>query len=68
VLKKEEKKKKRVFFFRENNFRDIVRVKKGKLINDESYVSSSECYKNVVKFLSVVFEESVSEADMSNDS
>jgi NAD-dependent SIR2 family protein deacetylase len=37
-------------------------------VNDESYVSSSECYKSVVKFLLVVFEESVSEADMSNDS
>jgi hypothetical protein len=64
VKKKEEKKKS--VFFRENSFRDIVREKK--LINDESYVSSSECYKNVVKFLSVVFEESVSETDMSNDS
>jgi gag-polypeptide of LTR copia-type len=42
--------------------------KKRKFINDESYVSSSECYKSVVKFLPVVFEESVSEADMSNDS
>jgi gag-polypeptide of LTR copia-type len=44
------------------------RKKEGKFINHESYVSSSECYKNVVKFSSVVFEESVSEADMSNDS
>jgi gag-polypeptide of LTR copia-type len=44
------------------------RKKKGKLVNHESYVSSRECYKSVVKFLSVVFEESVSEADMSNDS
>jgi hypothetical protein len=47
--------KKECFFcgvlFREYSFRDIVREKKeGKLINDESYVSSSECYKNVVKF------------------
>jgi gag-polypeptide of LTR copia-type len=42
--------------------------KKGKFVNDGSYVSSNECYKNVVKFLSMVFEESVSEADMSNDS
>jgi gag-polypeptide of LTR copia-type len=42
--------------------------KKEKFVNDESYVSSSECYKSVVKFLPVVFEESVSEADMSNDS
>jgi hypothetical protein len=59
-----------VFFFRENSFRDIVKEKKNKkkFINDESYVSSSECYKSVVKFLPVVFEESVSEADMSNDS
>jgi gag-polypeptide of LTR copia-type len=40
----------------------------GKLVNHESYVSSSECYKSVVKFLPVVFEESVSEIDMSNDS
>jgi hypothetical protein len=54
-------------FFRENGFRDIVR-KKGKLVNDDSYVSSSEYYKSVVKYLPVVFEESVSEADMSNDS
>jgi hypothetical protein len=69
VEKRREKKKKRVLFFREDNFRDIVRVKKKrKLVNDESYVSSSECYKSVEKFLPVVFEESVSEADMSNDS
>jgi gag-polypeptide of LTR copia-type len=44
------------------------RKKEGKLINHESYVSSSECYKSVVKFFPVVFEESVSETDMSNDS
>jgi gag-polypeptide of LTR copia-type len=44
------------------------RKKEGKLVNHESYVSSSEYYKSVVKFLPVVFEESVSEADMSNDS
>jgi hypothetical protein len=50
-----------------DNFRDIV-IKKGKLINYESYVSSSEYYKSVVKSLPMVFEESVSEADMSNDS
>jgi hypothetical protein len=71
VKKKEEKKI--VFFcgvlFREDSFRDIVREKKEKKrINDESYVSSSECYKSVVKYLPVVFEESMSEADMSNDS
>jgi gag-polypeptide of LTR copia-type len=42
--------------------------KKGKLINHESYVSSSECYKSVVKFLPAVFEESMNEPDMSNDS
>jgi hypothetical protein len=65
-VKKKEKKKRRVFFFHEYSFRDIIREKK--LVNDESYVSSSECYKIVVKFLSVVFEESVSKADMSNDS
>jgi hypothetical protein len=67
------KKKKRVFFcgvlFREDSFRNIIREKKEeKLVNDESYVSSSECYKNVVKSLLVVFEESVSETDVSNDS
>jgi hypothetical protein len=45
-----------------------MRKKEKKIVNDESYVSSSECYKSVVKFLPVVFEESVSEADMSNDS
>jgi hypothetical protein len=44
------------------------RKKEGKFVNDESYISSSECYKSVAKFLSVVFEESVSEAEMSNDS
>jgi hypothetical protein len=60
------KKKKRVLFFREDSFRDIAREKT--LVNDESYVLSSECYKSVVKFLPVVFEEAVSEADMSNDS
>jgi hypothetical protein len=57
---------KRVFFcgvlFREDSFRDIVRKK---IINDERYVSSNECYKSVVMFLPVVFEESVSETDMS---
>jgi gag-polypeptide of LTR copia-type len=37
-------------------------------VNDDSYVSSSEYYKSVVKFLPVVFEESVSKTDMSNDS
>jgi hypothetical protein len=42
--------------------------KEKKIVNDESYESSSECYKSVVKFLPVVFEESVNEADMSNDS
>jgi hypothetical protein len=72
LLKKRRGKKKRVpffmvFFFCENSFRDIVR-KKGKLINDETYVSSSECYKSVVKSLLVVFKESVSEPDVSNDS
>jgi hypothetical protein len=57
------------YFFREDNFRDIVREKKEeKFINDETYVSSSECYKSMVKYLPVIFEESVSEADMSNDS
>jgi hypothetical protein len=61
VLKKEEKKKEKS----EDSFRDIVRKK---IVNDESYVPSSECYKSMVKFLPVVFEESVSEADMSNDS
>jgi hypothetical protein len=70
--RREQKKKKSVFFvlffFREDNFRDIVREKKGKLVNDESYISNSECYKSVMKFSSVVFEESMSEADMSNDS
>jgi hypothetical protein len=55
-----------VLFFREDSFRDIAREKT--LVNDESYVLSSECYKSVVKFLPVVFEEAVSEADMSNDS
>jgi hypothetical protein len=65
VKKKREKKEKSVFFC-EDSFRDIVREKK--LVNDESYVSSSECYKSVVKFLPVVFEKSVSEAGMSNDS
>jgi hypothetical protein len=65
-VKKKRREKKRVFFFREDSFRDIIREKN--LVNDENYVSSSECYKSVVKFLSVVFEESVSEADMSNDS
>jgi hypothetical protein len=64
VLKKRRKKKRKEW----NSFRDIVREKKEKLVNDESYVSSSECYKSVVKFLPVVFEELVSEADMSNDS
>jgi hypothetical protein len=59
VLKKRRKKKSG------DSFRDIVRKK---FVNDESYVSSSECYKSVEKFLPVVFEESVSEADMSNDS
>jgi hypothetical protein len=54
-------------FFRENSFRDIIR-KKRKFINDESYVSSSECYKNMVKSFSVIFEESVSEAGVSNNS
>jgi hypothetical protein len=66
LLKKRKKERKECFFFREDSFRDIVREKK--IVNDESYVSSSECYKSVVKFLPVVFEESVSEADMSNDS
>jgi hypothetical protein len=61
LLKKEEKKKEKS----EDSFRDIVRKK---IVNDESYVSSSECYKSVIKSLPVVFEESVSEADMSNDS
>jgi gag-polypeptide of LTR copia-type len=42
--------------------------RKKKLVNIESYVSSSECYKSVMKFLPVIFEESVSEADVSNDS
>jgi hypothetical protein len=59
-----------VFFcgvlFREDSFRDIVREKKEKLINDESYVSSSECYKSMMKSLSVVFKESVSATDVSN--
>jgi hypothetical protein len=44
-----------------------IKEKEGKLVNDESYVSISECYKSVMKSLSVVFEESVSEADVSND-
>jgi hypothetical protein len=61
VLKKRRKKKEKSG----DSFRDIVRKK---IVNDESYVSSSECYKSVVKFLPVVFEELVSEADMSNDS
>jgi hypothetical protein len=61
-VKKEEKKKKEKSG---DSFRDIVRKK---IVNDESYVLSSEYYKSVVKFLPVVFEESVSEADMSNDS
>jgi hypothetical protein len=47
---------------------EIVLEKKKKFVNNESYVSRSECYKSVVKFLPVVFEESVSEADMSNNS
>jgi uncharacterized protein YktA (UPF0223 family) len=66
VLKKRRKRKEKSGY----SFRNIVRGKKEeeKLVNDESYVSSSECYKSVVKFLAVVFEESVSEADMSNDS
>jgi hypothetical protein len=57
-----------VFFFVKIVLEICKRKKKGKLVNDESYVSSSECYKSVVKFLPVVFEESVSEVDMSNDS
>jgi hypothetical protein len=44
-----------------------IKEKEGKLVNDESYVSISECYKSVMKSLSVVFEKSVSEADVSND-
>jgi hypothetical protein len=71
LKKKRRKKEKSAFFygifFCENSFRDIVR-KKGKFINDETYVSSSECYKNVVKSLLVVFKESVSEPNVSNDS
>jgi gag-polypeptide of LTR copia-type len=39
--------------------------KKGRFIDDESYVSSSECYKSVVKSLLVVFGEPVSKADVS---
>jgi hypothetical protein len=67
-VKKEEKKKRKEKSG--DSFRNIVRGKKEeeKLVNDESYVSSNECYKSVVKFLSVVFEELVSEADVSNDS
>jgi hypothetical protein len=61
LLKKRRKKKEKSG----DSFRDIVRKK---IVNDESYVLSSEYYKSVVKFLPVVFEESVSEADMSNDS
>jgi hypothetical protein len=66
LLKKREKKEKSVFcgvFF----VKIVFVRKKGKLINDESYVSSNECYKSAVKSLPVVFEESVSEADVSND-
>jgi hypothetical protein len=56
-----------VLFFREDSFRDIVREKK--LVNDErAMYQVTKCYKSVVKSLPVVFEESVSEADMSNDS
>ena len=39
--------------------------KEGKLVNHESYVSSSEYYKSVVKSLLVVFGEPVSKADVS---
>jgi gag-polypeptide of LTR copia-type len=39
--------------------------KKRRFIDDESYVSSSECYKSVVKSLLVVFGEPVSKADVS---
>jgi hypothetical protein len=67
LLKKEEGKKS-VFFVVSFFVKIFFIRKKGKLINDESYVSSNECYKSVVKFLPVVFEESVSEADVSNDS
>jgi hypothetical protein len=65
------KKEKSIFcvLFREDSFRDIIREKKEeKFVNNESYVTSSEYSKSVVKSLLVVFEESVSETDVSNDS
>jgi hypothetical protein len=72
LLKNEEGKKECFFcgvLFREDSFRDIVREKKEEtLVDDESYVSSNECYKSVVKSLPVVFEKSVSKLDVNNDS